>query len=84
MKYNKKNAKNVFTKKEGNDIIKKKCNPFINRKVVYERDELHMRNKETNQKEEFIKLLFKICTDLGIENSEYEVERFLSQKQMVH
>lgn len=37
MKHNKKNAKNVFTKKESNDIIKKDYNPLKVNKKIYER-----------------------------------------------
>lgn len=49
MKYNEKNAKNVFTKKESNDIIKKDYNPLKVNYKIYERGSgLFMEDEELN------------------------------------
>lgn len=79
----KKREQKVFTKKKGSDIITKDYNPFeVNCKIYERRSWLHMKNTKFSEKKEFINLLLKICSDLGIKNGKKEVENFIARNQI--
>lgn len=73
----------VFTKKKRKDIINKNYNPLqVNYKVIYESEGSHMKKEEINEKDKFIKLLYKICSDFEVESSQKRVENFLSNNEI--
>ena len=77
----KKICRKVFTKEKSRGTIKEDYNPLKVNYEIYRRGSgLNMKSK--NEKGKFIELLFKICLDLGVENSEKEVEDFLTKNKI--
>ena len=67
----------LFTKKESNDIIRKDYNPLkVNGKIYKKGSGLLMKDNITSKN--YIKLLHKICLDLGVRNEEEEIKKFIA------
>ena len=78
MKIVEKNNKEIFTKNNRKDIIKKKYNSSYEKNIFHEREELRMEvtkdiirdivlelSKKYNKKEQMIKIILEKCCDLG-------------------
>ena len=73
----------VFTKKKRKDIINKNYNLLqVNYGLIYESEGSHMKKEGINEKDKFKKLLYKICLDFEVENSQKRVENFLSKNEI--
>ena len=78
MKIVEKNNKEIFTKNNRKDIIKKKYNSSYEKNIFHEREELRMEvtkdiirdivlelSKKYNKKEQMIRIMLEKCCDLG-------------------
>lgn len=81
-------TKKAFTNDRSNNIMEKDYNPSkVNSKLIYESEGVFVKNKieELSVKyksgKKYIRLLKKICYDLGIKDYDNQIENFIKNKQ---
>lgn len=78
----KKESGKIFTKERRNSRIKKNYNPLkVNYKIYKRGSGLYMEKERISKKKKFVDLLFKICLDLGVKDSQEQVENFLNKNK---